>query len=90
MAGRLNSVHTCARTYDDRMRRVTITIPEETLERVRRSVDRGDAASVSAYLSELADRQSREDELVVLLDALDAELGAPAAEDVEWARQVTR
>lgn len=72
------------------MRRVTITLPEETLERVRRTVQRGRAASVSAYLADLADQHTREDELVDLLDRLDAEFGAPSEEDAEWARRVTR
>lgn len=71
------------------MRRVTITIADTTLKRVRRAVDRGGAPSVSAYFAELAERHTREEELGDLLDRLDTQLGAPSAADVEWARQVT-
>lgn len=72
------------------MRRVTVTMPEETLERVRRSVARSGARSVSSYLSQLADRHAREDELIELLDELEATQGPPSAEDEAWARQATR
>lgn len=71
------------------MRRVTITIDEDTLERVHRTVQQGGAPSVSAYFAELAEQHTRQDHLVRLLDQLDADLGAPSAGDVEWARQVT-
>jgi hypothetical protein len=71
------------------MRRVTITVPDETLERVQGEVQRGGASSVSAYFAELAAQQSREEDLIELIDRLDAELGAPSRADVEWAHQVT-
>jgi hypothetical protein len=71
------------------MRRVTITVPDETLERVHGAVERGGASSVSAYFADLAAQQSREEDLLELIDRLDAELGAPSEADVEWARQVT-
>ena len=71
------------------MRRVTITVPDETLERVQVAVERGGASSVSAYFADLAARQSREEDLLEPIHDLDAELGAPSEADVEWARQVT-
>jgi len=70
------------------MRRVTITIPDETLERVRRAVADGAAPSVSAYLSTLADEAAREADLLRIVDALDAETGAPSQQDVAWAKSV--
>jgi hypothetical protein len=72
------------------MRRVTITIADDTLDRVHRAVQRGGAPSVSAYFAELAEQRTREDELSDLLDRLEAELGAPSPADVEWARRVTQ
>jgi hypothetical protein len=71
------------------MRRVTITIPDDTLEFVHDCVERGGASSVSAYFANLAAQQTREDDLLALIDRLDAELGAPSDADVEWARRVT-
>ena len=44
---------------------------------------------MSAYFANLAAQQTREDELLALIDRLDAELGAPSDADVEWARRVT-
>lgn len=70
------------------MQRVTITMPDETLERVRRGVRRGAAPSVSAYLTQLADQGTREHDLRRLLDELDIALGAPGEEAVSWARSV--
>lgn len=72
------------------MRRVTITMPDETFDRAKATVDRGAAPSLSAYLSTLADEHTREGELLQIVDALDAEHGAPGAEDVAWARSVVR
>jgi len=72
------------------MRRVTITVPDETLERVQGEVQRGRASSVSAYFADLAAQRAREKDLLELIDRLDDELGAPSAADVEWARRVTR
>ncbi len=69
------------------MRRVTITIPDETLERVRAAVADGAAPSVSAYLSTLADEAAREADLLRIVDALDAEMGA-RPEDIVWAKSV--
>ncbi len=66
---------------------VTITIPDETLERVRRAVADGAAPSVSAYLSTLADEAAREADLLRIVDALDAEMGA-RPEDIVWAKSV--
>lgn len=74
--------------YDDRMRRITITIPDETLERVRGAVADGAAPSVSAYLSTLADEGACEADLLRIVDALDAEMGAPSQEDIAWAKSV--
>lgn len=70
------------------MRRVTITVPDQTLERVQGAVQRGGASSVSAYFADLAAQQAREEDLLELIDRLDDELGAPSTADVEWARQV--
>lgn len=72
------------------MRRVTITMPDETFDRVQATVERGVAPSLSAYLSTLADEHTREQDLLRAVDALDAEHGAPDEQDVAWARNVLR
>ena len=64
------------------------TIPDETLKRVRGAVADGAAPSVSAYLSTLADEGAREADLLRIVDALDAGMGAPSQEDIAWAKSV--
>jgi len=71
------------------MRRVTITVPDDTLKHVQATVERGAAPSVSAYFARLAEERAHEDDLLALVDRLDAELGAPSPEDVAWASRVT-
>ncbi|MCC7126468.1 MAG: hypothetical protein IT178_16585 [Acidobacteria bacterium] len=61
----------------NRSKKVTISLPSDLLERVRRVVRQGRASSVSAYVtSALRDRIQRE-ELSALLDEMLAENGGP-------------
>lgn len=77
-----------------RTRKVTVTIPAETLEAALERVEEGKASSLSAYVSKaLADRvaaDGQEDSFLAFLDRLDEELGPPSAEDYEWARRFAR
>ena len=52
---------------------------------IRRAVEAGRAESVSAYVSQAIDRHVESDTLTALLDAMDAEMGVPAAEAEQWA-----
>ncbi|HZJ28991.1 MAG TPA: hypothetical protein VFD37_03265 [Solirubrobacterales bacterium] len=70
------------------MKRVTISVPDETLDGVRQAVDGGAAPNVSAFLTDAANAHLREASMLDLLDQLDAELGAPSPEDVKWAESV--
>lgn len=63
------------RGYDDRMQRVTITVPDEVLDAVRARVAAGDAANVSAYFAGAAEERTRDGGLAALLADLDRELG---------------
>jgi Arc/MetJ-type ribon-helix-helix transcriptional regulator len=65
-------------------RQISITLPEDLIERIRAAVERGEARSVSSYIAtRLAPG--------VIMDALfaewDAERGAPPAELGGWADQ---
>jgi hypothetical protein len=65
-------------------RQISITLPEDLIERIKSAVERGEARSVSSYIaSRLAPG--------VIMDALfaewDAERGAPPAEVSEWAER---
>lgn len=68
--------------------KVAISLPPEQLERVRRAVRRGRAASVSAYISGALAAQDREDSLADLVRDLVKQHGAPTRKDRAWARRV--
>ncbi len=77
--------------------KITVSLPEEQVERVREAVARGEAASVSGYVSAaLAEALSRpgpaaekdENALAELVAELIAEHGEPSAEAYAWADKV--
>lgn len=65
--------------------KIAVSLPDEQVERARRAVAEGRAASVSAYISEALAQMPQEGSLEALLDELDRELGPPTAEDYAWA-----
>lgn len=72
------------------MQRVTITMPDDVLEEVRRRVADGRARNVSSYISSLVEESVRTDGLLELLDELDAEEGPPSEEAQRWGRELFR
>ncbi len=77
--------------------KITVSLPAEQVDRVRDAVARGEAASVSGYVSAaladalgapgggLTDDGSEQDGLAMLLEELVAEHGEPGAEARAWA-----
>jgi Arc/MetJ-type ribon-helix-helix transcriptional regulator len=81
--------------------KITVSLPQEQVEQVREAVARGEAASVSGYISAaltdaLASSQlglekkdgAGEDSLAELVAELIAEHGKPSAEAYAWADKV--
>lgn len=74
--------------------KMTISLPKEQAEQVREAVARGDAASVSGYISAAlaavmaAPANGDNDTLANLLADMIAEDGPPSAEAYEWADKV--
>lgn len=66
-------------------RKIAVSLPDDQLEAIRRAVTRGQAASVSGFISRAVARAQREDGLAALLDDLDRELEPPREEDYAWA-----
>jgi Arc/MetJ-type ribon-helix-helix transcriptional regulator len=68
--------------------KIAISLPSHAAERVRRAVKRGEAASVSAYITsaieEKAKVQSREE---FLREMMAESGGPPTIEERNWARQ---
>jgi Arc/MetJ-type ribon-helix-helix transcriptional regulator len=65
--------------------KIAISLPDEQVQALRRSVEAGKAASVSGLISEAIARMEREDSLRALLDDLDRELGEPSPDAYAWA-----
>jgi Arc/MetJ-type ribon-helix-helix transcriptional regulator len=72
--------------------KITVSLPQEQVEQVREVVARGEAASVSGYISAaLAEALARhgpekdENSLAELVAELIAEYGEPSAEAYAWA-----
>jgi hypothetical protein len=57
--------------------KVAISLPKDVLARARAAVRRGQAASLSAYVSKLIDEKTREDDLAQMLDEMLEETGGP-------------
>lgn len=67
--------------------KIAVSLPDEQVAAARKAVAEGRAASVSAYVAEALAQRRADEDLAELLDDLDAEYGAPAAEHYAWARR---
>ncbi len=64
--------------------RVTVTMPSEQADALRKLVDAGNAESVSSYVAEaVRDRLARD----AALTTLEQRFGRPAPDALQWARQ---
>src|SRR5437763_17135367 len=70
--------------------KIAITIPEELLAQVKDAVARGEAESVSAYISGAVAIRGRGQGLRAYLDALIEERGQPSPEAYAWADEQLR
>jgi Arc/MetJ-type ribon-helix-helix transcriptional regulator len=75
--------------------KITISLPPEQVEQARLAVERGEASSVSGYISAALaavaskpEPRSEEDTLADLVADLIAEHGRPSAEAYAWADRV--
>jgi Arc/MetJ-type ribon-helix-helix transcriptional regulator len=70
--------------------KIAITIPEELLAEVKAAVARGEAASVSAYISEAVAQANGKRPYQQYFDLLDELHGPPSPEDHAWAAKQLR
>jgi Arc/MetJ-type ribon-helix-helix transcriptional regulator len=77
--------------------KITVSLPQEQVEQVREAVARGEAASVSGYVSAAlfdalarprSEQEKDENALAELVAELIAEHGEPSAEAYAWADKV--
>jgi Arc/MetJ-type ribon-helix-helix transcriptional regulator len=65
--------------------KIAVSLPDDLVMDARRAVERGQAASVSAYVAEALAMRRRQDTIESVLDALDAEFGPVDADVQDWA-----
>lgn len=70
--------------------KVALSMPAEVLRLAQKEVAAGRAKSLSAFVAEAVDEKLRRDELVAILDAMDAEHGKPGKRATAWARRVIK
>lgn len=70
--------------------KIAITIPEELLVQVKDAVARGEASSVSAYISDAIAMRGARTGLRAYLNALIERDGEPTEEDYAWADEQMR
>ncbi len=68
--------------------KVAITIPAEVLKLAKDQVKAGRAKSLSALVSDAVDEKVRRNELLDILDAMDAHFGKPGKAAQRWAKRV--
>jgi Arc/MetJ-type ribon-helix-helix transcriptional regulator len=74
--------------YDSGMTmKIAVSLPDELVLQAKAAVKAGQAESVSAYVAAAMAEKSQRTSLRAVLDALDSELGAPAAAAVAWAEE---
>lgn len=65
-----------------------VTVPREIVDAARRRVESGRADTMSALVTEALAEKLERDDLKVLLDDMEAELGPVSPEMQEWANQL--
>lgn len=66
--------------------KVAISLPKEVLARARAAVRRGDAPSLSAYVSQAIEEKTSDDDLMQMLEEMLEETGGPPTpEEIRWA-----
>ena len=68
--------------------KVAISIPKETLKLAKQQVKAGRAKSLSALITEAVDEKLSRNQLIEILDAMDAEYGKPGKAARSWAKRV--
>ena len=70
--------------------KVAISIPKETLKLAKQQVKAGRAKSLSALITEAVEEKLSRNQLIEILDAMDAEFGKPGKKAQAWAKRVLK
>lgn len=66
--------------------KLAVSLPDELVADARAAVERGESASISAYVAESMRQHGRHRDLAGLLADMETEAGPPTAADRRWAR----
>jgi Arc/MetJ-type ribon-helix-helix transcriptional regulator len=72
----------------DRTTKIAVSVPANSVKKIRALVKKGSARSVSAYVSHAVAAQLAGEELEHILDAMDVAHGKPEGEHRKWAKAV--
>ena len=70
--------------------KIAVSLPDELVASARLAVAEGRAPSVSGFIADALEEQSRYRGLAELLAEMAAQAGAPTERDRDWARQALR
>jgi Arc/MetJ-type ribon-helix-helix transcriptional regulator len=70
--------------------KVALSMPGAVLRMAKKEVAAGRAKSLSSFVSQAVEEKLRRDELVAILDAMDAEHGKPNKAATTWAKRVLK
>jgi len=69
--------------------KVAISLPKDVLARARAAVRRGDAPTLSAYVSKALEEMTGDDDIMKMLDEmLEKTGGPPTPEEIRWSHGV--
>ncbi len=76
--------------YDKSMSttKVAVTMASDVLAAAKQAVKRGRAKSLSSFVSDAVGEKVQRDELLTVLDQMDAHYGNPSKADRAWAKRI--
>jgi len=73
--------------YDESMKRITISVPDDVVAKAQRAVAAGEADNMSAYFSRLAQREPDWVSARAIVAEMVAEAGGVSEDDIAWAEE---
>jgi hypothetical protein len=73
--------------YDDLMKRLTISVPDDVVDKAQRAVDAGEAPSVSAFFADIAEREPDWAAGRAVLNAMITEIGGLTEAEISAAEK---
>jgi len=75
------------RMYDECMKRITISVPDEVAVKAQRAAETGDVPNVSAYFTRLAQNEPDWVSARAIAAEMAAKIGGVSEDDIAWAEE---